>query len=83
MFNYHAVVKRLSAPELLEQIYLKGLKQEIHLEITMINPSGLITIMDTSLKAEQHRHILAYAAGNTISSTRIASDNAISRNSII
>ena len=44
----------LCSPELLEQIYLQGLKQEFHAEVAMMNLNALVAIMDISLKTERH-----------------------------
>ena len=40
-------------PVLLEKVYFKGLKLEIHPKVHMINPPKLIAIMDTSLQVEK------------------------------
>ena len=48
-------------PLLQEKVYWKGLNREIRAEIDMINPPGLIAIMDTSLKAKKQIFTLWHA----------------------
>ncbi|CAA7392985.1 unnamed protein product [Spirodela intermedia] len=45
----------------LEQIYLKGLKQEIKFKLSITKPMSLLEIMDNSLEAEEHLHTLCEA----------------------
>lgn len=55
MFSYQLEFECLSSQltripqEMLEQIFLKELKLVIHSQLEMLNPMGLVTIVETTL----------------------------------
>ncbi|CAA6659351.1 unnamed protein product [Spirodela intermedia] len=44
--------------EVMEQTYLKGFKLEIQSKLSRTKPMGLLKIIDASLEAEEHMHLV-------------------------